>query len=84
MNEKDLAIECLTAAYERINKRLWILCIVIFLTCVATNIGWIYHESQYETVEKSVEVKQENESGNNNYIGNDGDINAETDGQNNN
>ena len=83
MNEKDLAIECLTAAYERIIRRLWILCILIFITCAATNIGWIYYESQYETVEKSIEVKQENESGDNNYIGNDDDINAETDSQNN-
>lgn len=79
MNEKDLAIECITAAYERINKRLWILCIAIFITCVATNIGWIYYMSQYETVEKSLEVTQENQEGDNNYIGNDGDINAETD-----
>jgi len=79
MNEKDLAIECITATYERIIKRLWILCLIIFITCAGTNLGWIYYESQFETVHET-EVKQENESGNNNYIGNNGDItNGETD-----
>lgn len=74
MNEKDLAIECISATYERANKRLWILCLVIFITCACTNLGWVFYESQYETVERT-EVRQENESGYNNYIGNDGDIN---------
>lgn len=74
MNEKDLAIECITATYERIIKRLWILCIIIFLTCAITNIGWIYHNAQYETVEHTQEITQENERGNNNYIGGDGEI----------
>lgn len=78
MNEKDLAIECITATYERIIKRLWILCIIIFLTCAVTNIGWIYHNAQYETVEHTQEVQQETESGDNNFIGGDGDINGET------
>lgn len=73
MNEKDLAIECITATYERTIKRLWVLCLVIFLVCAASNIGWLYNYSQYEIV-KEIEVKQENDSGNNNYIGNDGDI----------
>lgn len=78
MNEKDLAIECITAANERTIKRLWILCFVIFLVCAASNVFWLYYTAQYEIV-KETEVKQENESGNNNYIGNDGDItNGET------
>lgn len=73
MDNKDLAIECITSTYERIIKRLWILCIIMFITCAATNIGWIYYNSKFETVETK-EVTQENETGNNNYIGNDGDI----------
>lgn len=79
MNEKDLAIECVTAIYERIIKRLWILCIIIFLTCTGTNIGWLYYVSQFDDV-ITTEITQESESGHNNYIGNDGDINnGETD-----
>ena len=70
MNEKDLAIERITSAYERINKRIWILCIIIFLTCVGTNTGWLYYVSQFDDV-ITTEITQENESGHNNYIGND-------------
>lgn len=79
MNEKDLAIECVTAIYERIIKRLWILCIIIFLTCAGTNIGWLYYELQFKD-EVTTEIRQENQDGYNNYIGNDGDItNGNTD-----
>lgn len=55
---------------DRINKRLWIILIVIFLAFVGTNAGWIIYESQFETIT----ISQENEDGYNNYIGNDGDI----------
>lgn len=55
---------------DRINKRLWIILIVIFLAFVGTNAGWIVYESQFE----DIYVSQENEDGYNNYIGNDGDI----------
>ena len=40
----------------KINKRLWILLIVIFLAFVGTNAGWIIYESQFETYEVSQEV----------------------------
>lgn len=55
---------------DRINKRLWIVLLVIFLAFVGTNAGWIVYESQFE----DITVTQENEDGYNNYIGNDGDI----------
>ena len=35
---------------ERTIKRLWILCLVIFLALVGTNAGWIIYESQYQDV----------------------------------
>lgn len=35
---------------ERANRRLWILCILMFLALVVTNAGWIYYESQWEDV----------------------------------
>lgn len=79
MDEKDLAIERITSAYERINKRVWILCIIIFLVCAGTNIGWLYYESQFND-EVTTKIRQENQDGYNNYIGNDGDItNGNTD-----
>ncbi len=35
---------------DRINKRLWIILIVIFLAFVGTNAGWIIYENQFEEI----------------------------------
>ena len=64
---------------ERINKRFFVLLLVVFLALVGTNAYWIWYECQFE----DVVVTQENADGYNNYIGNDGDIhNGQTDNQN--
>ena len=64
---------------ERINKRFFILLLIVFFALVGTNAYWIWYESQFE----DVVVTQENADGYNNYIGNDGDIhNGQTDNQN--
>ena len=57
---------------ERVIRRLWILCIILALALVGTNAAWVVYENSFETV--STSVMQENESGYNNFIGNDGDI----------
>lgn len=59
------------ARQERTIKRLYIIILVIFLAFVGTNVGWIIYENQFVD---EVTVSQENESGYNSYIGNDGDI----------
>ena len=60
------------ARMERTIKRLWILVILLAIFLVGTNAAWIYYESQF--TDEIVTVEQENDTGNNNYIGNDGDI----------
>ena len=57
---------------ERTVKRLWIVIIILVGLLVVTNAGWIYYESQFQT--EQVEVRQINDDGYNNFIGNDGDI----------
>ena len=57
---------------ERTIKRLWIVILVLATLLVATNAGWIYYESQFQT--EQVEIRQINDDGYNNYIGNDGEI----------
>ena len=42
------------ARQERTVKRLWILCIIMFLALVISNAGWIYYESQFEDVVTTV------------------------------
>lgn len=81
MEEKMIpfyAHEAETARLERTIKRLWILCILIFLCFVGSNGAWIWYESQFMDVQTAVAMDAEN--GVNNYIGNDGDIyNGEND-----
>lgn len=38
------------ARQERHIKRLWILCIIIFIALIGTNAGWIYYENQFEDI----------------------------------
>ena len=63
------------ARLERSNKRLWILSIILIAVLLLTNAAWIVYEAQFQTIEETTQVTQENENGYNNYIGNDGDIN---------
>ena len=74
-----IAHESAVARLERVIKRLWVLVLVLIVLLAASNAAWIWWESQFE----EVRIEQENESGYNNFIGNDGDIyNGETDNNN--
>ena len=76
--------ESAMARSERHNKRLWIVILVLIGALIGTNLAWIVYNSQFEVVEESMVVEQENDNGDNNYIGNDGDINyGEADNKNN-
>lgn len=66
-----IAHESAQARQERTIKRLWVLCIVIFLAFVASNAAWVYYENQFTD---EITVTQENASGYNNYLNGDGDI----------
>ena len=65
--------ESAMARAERTTKRLWITILTLIFLLVGSNCAWLWWNNQWETVE-SWEITQENEGGNNNYIGNDGDI----------
>ena len=84
MNEKDVPYvvhEGIVTRLERTNKRLWILCIILIITLVSTNVGWIYYESQwqYNEIVTTQDVDQDG-SGTNSFVG--GDYNASTDSSN--
>lgn len=55
---------------ERTNKRLLILLIIIFVSLIGTNAGWIWYESQFMDEVITQEVTQDTDSGgnNNNYF----------------
>lgn len=60
---------------ERINKKCFILIIILIIALIGTNVGWIWHESQYEDVVTT--ITQEGEADNNGTVllNNGGDLN---------
>ena len=58
-------------------KRLIAIIIILIVLFVGSNLGWLIYNSQYEVVEENstqTTIMQDNQSGDNNYIGNNGDI----------
>ena len=51
-----IAFESVTLRLERSNKRLWIIIIILILTLLGTNAGWIWYESQFIVTEVSQDV----------------------------
>lgn len=66
---------------ERTIRRLFILCLVIFIAFVGSNLAWIIYESQFEVLETTTqqEITQESESGDNYAVAVGGDYYGETD-----
>ena len=61
------------------NSLKWfIVCLVLIVLLVGSNIGWLVYESQFEVVEETYqEVVQDAENGENHFVG--GDFVGETD-----
>ena len=81
-----IAHESEVARLERVIKRLWILCIIIFVALIATNAAWIWYESQWEDVSVSQEITQDSgDGGTNTYSGNviGGDFYSDTENKDN-
>ena len=73
------AYEVALARLDRVIKRMWVLVLSLIILLFVSNAAWIWYESQFE----EIRIEQGNESGYNNFIGNDGDIhNGETDNNN--
>ena len=71
-NNEYIMHESEVARLERTIHRLWVLCIIIFMSFVLSNAAWIYYESQFQiTEETKIEAEQD---GDTNIVGG-GDIN---------
>ena len=71
------SFEAMENRHERREKRLIGLIAFLIALLVATNVGWLIYESQFEVVETTVDEDiniNSDDGGNANYIGNDGDI----------
>ena len=76
MKKQSLAKEMLED-YKKQNKRLFIIIIVILCMWFATGCYLVYILNDTAIIEETTtqEVTQDNKDGNNNFIGNNGDIN---------
>lgn len=72
MNSQSLAYE-LVKDYKKQNKRLFIIWVITFLTLMGLTCYTVYLLNDIENIEHT-KITQENSTGYNNYIGNDGDI----------
>lgn len=61
------------ARSERREKRLWIVIIILIAALLATNIGWLIYESQFETIY----WEQDGDGLNNMNTGEQGDVTFE-------
>ena len=57
-----VAFESALARLERTNRRLFILCVILILLLLATNMGWLYWENQWEDVVVTQDVKSDGDS----------------------
>jgi hypothetical protein len=93
MDDKNISYFAYESALfhaNKANKRMFVICIILAVALIFSNLGWIIYERQFETVEETtkeyVEVEQDSKDGNNsyigrdnnNYIGRDGEINNGT------
>lgn len=57
-NVRQYDIDLLSAMAERTIKRLWIVILVLIIALIGTNGAWLYYESQFETIETTIEADQ--------------------------
>jgi len=63
MNDFKFEHEMAMAMAERTIIRLWVLCIILIICLIGSNIAWVCYESQWEVTESTQEVKQDIETG---------------------
>lgn len=57
-------IDILVGLAERTIKKLWVIIILLIVLLFGSNAGWLYYESQFETVESTTnEIEQEVDTG---------------------
>ena len=71
--------ECTVSMMERTIRRLWILCILLVVLLVGTNVAWIWYNSQFEYF-TTTEIDQDGEGVN---IVGGGDVNYGAEDKNN-
>ena len=66
-----VVVESMMAQAERTIKRLWILCIILIVLFVGTNVAWILYEQQFQTVTETTTQEVKQDGGSNLFVGRD-------------
>lgn len=80
MNDIDVAMipyfahEGEMSRMERLNKRLWVLILVLIIALVGTNAGWIAYESQFQTETVTETYNAESDGNSNAVINGSGEV----------
>ena len=57
-----LAYESTVAMMERTIRRLWVMCILLVVLLVGTNVAWLIYESQFEYFTDTTTIEQDAET----------------------
>lgn len=82
-NTVKFMFQSMQAQNSVVNKRQFIIIILLIIALVGSNAGWLYYENQFQdTVVTTQTVEQDNSDGGVNYVGDfiGGDYNGETEG----
>ena len=67
-----VAYESALVRADRTNRRLWILCIILAVFLVASNVCWIIYENQFEDV--TITQEASTDDGGTAIVNNDGEV----------
>ena len=68
-----VAYESALVRADRTNRRLWILCIILAVFLVASNVCWIIYENQFEDV-TTITQEASTDDGGTAIVNNDGEV----------
>lgn len=57
-----IAYESTVAMMERTIRRLWVMCILLVILLVGTNVAWLIYESQFEYFTETTTIDQDAET----------------------
>ena len=75
-----MAFESSQARIERVNFKLWIVILVLIVTLIGTNVGWLIWENQWQYVQTDTTIEATQDGSGTNIVGG-GDISYGTESQ---
>lgn len=68
-NKSTAVLQTACAHFERVNRRLWLLILILIIALIGTNVAWAIYDNSTITLEIEQDVEQDADSGSNIFIG---------------